>query len=349
MEASPEMKPSSQMTPNVRSFAGKFIFVSGLAGGREVFLGRAIDEPFSDQISIEGKPIAFTPQGYLVIRPFTTVVSFPIKDPNYQIQFITNQDAIEEINNIFRTSINTLSRTNFPLTYRWIESAIRRDGFFNNYTNGTINTFTNRANGFNTNGFGFNNPFNSFFNGFVISAEQFRRALFTSPQVNTTKEMDKITELEGDMTIEIGKITNEIAVKFNHLINRENELTHYFEWIQGFNMPYAPTNQIGGWFYLINRIHIAKHWARRNGKTSLVREFNTLTKEGINRLNETILDHCSSLDTLVTETCTQYGIQFEIYGDMSPFTSYTTPYTGSFENYTFETANAPTTMVGVGV
>jgi hypothetical protein len=34
---------------------------------------------------------------------------------------------------------------------------------------------------------------------------------------------------------------------------------------------------------------------------------------------------------------------------MSPFTSYTTPYTGSFENYTFETANAPTTMVGVGV
>jgi hypothetical protein len=336
------------MTPNVRSFAGKFIFVSGLAGGREVFLGRAIDEPFSDQISIEGKPIAFTPQGFLVIRPFTTVVNFPIKDPNFQIQFITNQDAVEEINNIFRTSINTLSRTNFPLTYRWIETAIRRDGFFNTFPNWPANPFTSRTTGFNTTGFGSNNPFNSFFNGFVISAEQFRRALFTSPQVNTTKEMDKITELEGDMTIEIGKITNEIAVKFNHLINRESELTNYFEWVQGFNIPINAMNQIGGWLYLINRLQIAKNWARRNGKTPMVREINTLMKEGINRLNETILDHCGSLDTLITETCTQYGIHFELFGDMSPFMNYTTPFAGSFENYTFETTPSTNMTVGAG-
>lgn len=337
------------MTTHPNTYAGKFVFVSGFAGGREIFLGRAIDEPFSDQIQLEGKPIAFTPQGFMVIRPFTTTMSFPIKDPNFQIQFITNSEAIDEITNIFKSSITTISRTNFPLTYRWIESAIRTETFngFNGFNNNQ--QFFNGINGLpNTFGFSFNNPFNAFFKGFTTSAEQFRRALFTSPQVNTTKEMDKITELEGDLTIEIGKITNEIAVKFNHMINRENELTNYFEWFQGFNMPINSINTIGGWSYLMYRLQIAKNWSRRNGKTPMVREINTLMKEGINKLNETILDHCGSLDTLITETCTQYGIQFEIFGQMSPFANYTAPFTGGFENYQFESTTTPS-MVGAGV
>lgn len=335
------------MTPNANTFAGKFVFVSGFAGGREIFLGRAIDEPFSDQIQLEGKPIAFTPQGFMVIRPFATTMTFPIKDPNFQIQFITNQDAIDEITNIFKSSINTINRSSFPMTFRWIESAIRNDNNanFNNFANQGFFANNNFANNF---GFGANNPFQSFFKGFANSAEQFRRALFTSPQVNTTKEMDKITELEGDLTIEIGKITNEIAVKFNHMINRESELTNYFEWFQGFNMPINTTSQIGGWSYLMNRLQIAKNWSRKNGKTPMVREINTLMKEGINKLNETILDHCSSLDTLITETCTQYGIQFELFGEMSPFMNYTTPFAGNVESYQFESTSSPA-MVGAGM
>lgn len=336
------------MTPNANKFAGKYVFVSGFAGGREVFLGRAIDEPFSDQIQLEGKPIAFTQQGFMVIRPFATTMSFPMKDPNFQIQFVTNQDAIGEITNIFKSSVNTLNRTSFPMTYRWIQSAIRTESYntFGNFnqTNGFFANFNNNANSY---GFSFNNPFNAFFKGFANSAEQFRRALFTSPQVNTTKEMDKITELEGDLTIEIGKVTNEVAVKFNHMINRENELTSYFEWFQGFNMPINAGNQIGGWSYLMNRLQIAKNWARRNGKTPMVREINNLMKEGINKLNETILDHCSSLDTLITETCTQYGIQFELFGEMSPFANYTAPFSGSTDSYQFESSNTPA-MAGIG-
>lgn len=333
------------MKTNVKGYAGKFVFVSGIAGGREVFLGRAIDEPFSEQISLEGKPISYTPQGVMIVRPFTTVVTFPVKDPNFQIQYINNPTVIDEINNIFNSSLTQISRANYPLTFRWIEASIRQNApaLFNGYGG------ANRYNHFNQATYGNANAFYSFYSGFATSAEQFRRALFQSPQVNTTKELDKITELEGDLTIEIGKVTNEIAVKFNHLINRDGELINYFEWIQGYTTPILPTNLIGGWAYLINRLQVAKNWARRNGKTPLVREINNLMKEGINRLNEAILDHCSSLDTLITETCNQYGIQFELYGEMSPFMNYTGPFASSFETYNFETPTTTTTLTGVGV
>jgi len=105
-------------------------------------------------------------------------------------------------------------------------------------------------------------------------------------------------------------------------------------------MPLNMTTQIGGWSYLINRLQVAKNWARRSGKTPMVREINTLMKEGISKLNETIRDHCGALDTLITETCTQYGIQFEMFGEMSPFANYTAPYAGGLETYQFESVPA---------
>jgi hypothetical protein len=334
------------MATNNNNYTGKYVFVTGFAGGREVFLGRAIDEPFNGEVTLEGKPIGFTQQGFMVVRPFKTTMNFPIADPSFQIQFVTHQAAIDEINNIWKSSISQLSRSGFPLTYRWIEAAIRRDGFTTANANGFLGNFFNRNSWFfSGTGNGFSNPFNSFYTGFTSSAEQFRRALFTSPQVNSTKEMDKITELEGDLTIDIGKITNEIAVKFNQMINRENELGGYFESIQGFNVPTSGTTQIGGWFYLINRLQIAKNWARRSGKTPFVREVNTLMKDGINRLNETILEHCGAHDTLITETCTQYGIQLEAFGEMSPFTSYPPPFGGGYDT----SVDPPPSMPPVGI
>ena len=92
---------------------------------------------------------------------------------------------------------------------------------------------------------------------------------------------------------------------------------------------HSSATQDGGWVYLINRLDIAKNWARRCGKTPLVREINTITKEGITGLDELILAHCSSLDTLITETFSQYGINYEIYGAIWPFTSYTAPLAGT--------------------
>jgi hypothetical protein len=323
---------------------GKFVFVSGINGGREVFFGRPIDEPYADTLTIEGKSITFTPQGYMVVKPFVTLFTFPTKNANCQIQQIQNPEALHEANNLYNTSVTTITRANYPLTYRWIETS--------------MNWFTNNPwnfGGSNTNGYartlntGYNpnaNPFSSFFEGFKSSAEQFRRALFQSPQVSSTREMDKLTELEGDLVIEIGKITNQVAVKFNQFVGRNTELAHYFESMQGYTIPMPALNTMGGWCFLMNRLQIAKNWARRNGKTPLVREINTLTKDGINGLNELILEHCSSLDTLITETFSQYGITFELHGEMSPFASYTTPFSGTIENY--DATNTPL-YAGAGV
>jgi hypothetical protein len=318
-----------------------FCFVSGVHGGREVFLGRPIDETHTDTITLEGKSIGMTPQGFLVVRPFVTVCTFPMRSVTCQVQKITNPEALAEATGLFTMSVTTISRTSHPLMYRWIETALANSahgmgsmapsgyGMSGNGSRASqMASQMGNGGGYNA----FNNPFSSFYEGFETSAEQFRRALFQSPQVNTTRELDKLTELEGDLTIEVGKITNQIAIKFNAMLSRNSELTRYFEAIQGFGIPFTTTTTVGGWCFLINRLQIAKNWARRTGKTALVREINTLTKEGINRLNEIILEHCSTLDTLISETFSQYGITFEIWGDLSPFAGYTAPYSGTMES-----------------
>lgn len=331
-----------------QSFAGKFYLVSGFANGNEVFIGKAIDEPFADHLSIEGKTIGFTRQGFMNVKPFTTVLNVPFKDPNFQIQQIAHPEAINEANKIFTTAVTQILRSTYPYTYRWIETSLQRDSYNynnfsnNNYNNNGPNSFSQWSNRY---AFGTSNPFFSFYEGFSSSAEHFRRILFQSPQVTTTREMDKVTELEGNLTIEIGKITNQIAVKFNQLVSRETELYQYFEAIQGFNIPIPTTNYLGGWIYLMTRMQMAKNWAQRSGKTPLVREVNGFTKDGITSLNEVILEHCTTLDTLITEACTQFGIALELYGDLSPFSSYTTPFTGAMETLDANTQH----LVGAGV
>jgi hypothetical protein len=317
----------------VTTQTGKFVLVSGIHGGREVFLGRPIDQPYDNTLTIEGKSVCFTPQGVMLVRPFVTLCTFPTTNPNCSIQQITNTEATQEATSICSLSLTTLGRASYPLMYRWIESAIGGAaasalGPMNGYSPYGMSRTGAPKGGYNA----WNNPFTSFYEGFAASAEQFRRALFQTPQVTSTRELDKLTELEGEITIEVGKITNQIAVKFNLMVSRANELAHYFEAIQGFGVPFSSTGTVGGWCYLMNRIQIAKNWARKTGKTPLVREINALTKEAINGLNEVILEHCSALDTLITETCTQHGIQFEVHGEMSPFASYTTPYSGTVES-----------------
>lgn len=334
---------------NLTTHTGKFVFVSGINGGREVFFGRPIDEPYGDAITVEGKSVSFTPQGIMVVRPFVTLCNFPTNTANVQIQQITNPEAINEVTNLFNMSVTTITRANYPLAFRWIETALYNFANNLNLTPGWNPNvlMPNALMSLSRSNLGaMSNPFSAFYEGFTNSAEQFRRALFQSPQVTSTRELDKLTELEGDLTIEVGKMTNQVAVKFNQLISRNNELTHYFEAIHGFAVPMPTTNAVGGWCYLMNRLALAKNWARKNGKTQLVREINVLTKDGINGLNEVILEHCSSLDTLITETFSQYGINFEIYGDLTPFANYTTSFAGPVESYNY--ASSPS-YAGAGI
>ena len=309
-------------TQSSKTTTGSFFLVSALANGREVFLGRAIDEPFQEQLTLEGKSLSFTPQGYLVVRPFATIVTFPLQDPNHPVQNVTDPEVTREVTDVLDMSVIQIHRSTHPLVYRWVEACAKRDV-----------TAAWHVNGFNRGGLGVANPIFSFYEGFMSSAEQFRRALFQSPQVNTTSELDSLTELEGQLTVKIGKVTNKIAINFNQVVTRESELTQYLEAIQGFSLPVPPASQAGGWVFLINWLQIAKNFAQREGKTPLVREINGLATDGINTLNAIILEHCSELDTLITEAFSKYGIRFEIYGAMSPFATYSTPFSGSVESY----------------
>ena len=325
----------------------KPVLVSGIHGGREVFLGRPIDESYGDTLTIEGKSVCLTPQGTMVVRPFVTLCTFPTNNPNCSIQQITHPEASHEATGICNLSLTTISRTSYPLMYRWIEAAVCGTTTPGTWpTNGHSPYGMTRAGTTRTGYNAWNNPFSSFYEGFATSAEQFRRALFQSPQVTSTRELDKLTEIEGNLTIEVGKITNQIAIKFNQMVSRASDLSRYFEAIQGPTIAWPVTTTVGGWCYLMNRLQMAKNWARKTGKTPMVREINALTKEGITSLNEVILEHCSTLDTLITETCTQYGIQMEMFGEMSPFASYTTPYSGTAESFD---ATAAPTYAGAGV
>ena len=317
--------------------AGKHVFVSGISGGQEVFLGVATDEPEADLLTVEGKAISLTPQGFLAAKPFTTLVQFPIRDANCQIQQIPNPEAINECNKVLSTPVTQLSRTTFPLVHSWVESSIKQKALPTWATNGYYFS--------SIKGTPPSNPFLAFFEGFMATAEQFHRVLFQSPQVSSTTELNQLSELEGDLVTEIGKITNQIAVNFNQLIRNEPELTHHFETVEGgFSLPVVPSHALDGWLCLINRFEVAKNWTRRHGKVPIVREVNTLMKEGITRVNEVILDHCSALDILIAETCSQYGISLETQGEMSPFASYTTPYSGVVES-----AEVPTpVLAGAG-
>jgi hypothetical protein len=90
----PTLMPTG--TSFTKSTPGKLFFVSGLSGGREVFLGKAIDEPYEQSLSLEGKLLALSPQGIIVARPFTTTATFSLKDPVYTLQHISDPARARE-------------------------------------------------------------------------------------------------------------------------------------------------------------------------------------------------------------------------------------------------------------
>src|SRR6185295_11809166 len=121
------MNPKKPLIPTSASFSkstpGKLFFVSGLSGGREVFLGKAIDEPYEQSLTLEGKILTLAPQGFVLARPFTTTITFSLKDPIHTLQHISDPRAHEEAIHVLNFSITQVSKTVFPLICRWIETA----------------------------------------------------------------------------------------------------------------------------------------------------------------------------------------------------------------------------------
>jgi len=288
--------------------AGKLFFVSGLTGGREVFLGKAVDEPFQEHLTLEGKVLSTTPDGRMVVRPFQTTVNFALHEAGYSVQHISNAAAHEEALKLLELAATHVSRTAYPYVFRWVETAVQP----------SAHELANEP-ALRTSAPQGADPFQGLYQSFRSTAEEFRRVLFQSHQIETTREVDRVTELEGDLLIEIGKITNQAAIKFNQILARERGLSAYFEAIQVAGLPLGVAqHSMSGWPFLFERVQIAKNWARRNGKAPLVRNVNALLKDGLFGLNEVILEHSNSLDTLITETFGQYGITHELAGESAP-------------------------------
>lgn len=323
----------SMSTQIPKSTAGKLFLVSGLSGGREVFLGKALDEPHEKRLTLEGKALSFTREGLAFARPFSTTASFSLEDEHKTIHLIASPKAHEEAIHLLNLSVAQLSKSGHPLLFRWIESAA---AIGNGHAfAGPPPSFGATLPGAHAPGgalAGQQNPLLGSYLGFLATVEQFRRALFHSRQVTSTRELDKVAELEGDLAIEVGKVTNQIALKFQQLAAREGELQAYLEAFQGADLPIAGARfSMAGWIYLLEHLQFAKNWARRSGKSALVRDLNVLIKDGIFGLSEVILEHCNSLDTLITEAFSHYGIAYEIYGELSPFAGFTGPAPGASE------------------
>lgn len=302
----------SSTTSFPKNAAGKLFFVSGLTGGREVFLGKAIDEPVQGHLALEGKVLSMSPNASagrvprMVVRPFRTTVNFALSEAGYAVQHLSSTEAVAEASDLLELAATHVSRSSYPLVFRWVETAVQPEVAPPDADSTDPLPFAA-------------NPFLGLYESFQATAEEFRRVLFRSHQIETTRELDRVTELEGDLLIEIGKITNQAAIKFQQILSAERGLSRYFEALQPSELPLGNARRsMSGWPFLFERVQTAKSWARRNGKGALVRDVNTLLKDGLFGLNEVILEHSNSLDTLITETFGQYGITHELADEPEP-------------------------------
>ncbi len=293
---------TSANIPN--SSAGKLFFVSGLAGGREVFLGRALDNSAGydlrdERLTLEGKALSLAPGGRLVLRPFATTLFVSLFDTRLSVQWISNPRAHEEAQLLLSLPTPLAGTTSVPwaavpLVQRWVRAALEGA----KHASGEAREALGEAADARSWGL---------FATFRTTAEGFRRSLVQHRDVDNARELDRLIELEGNLWIEAGKVANQLAIKLNRLLARERELAQFLEAAEE---PAAePTSaEAGGWPIVHGRLEIAKHWARSNGKVELVRELNALIHEGISVLDTIALDHQNSLDTLIAEALGQYGI-----------------------------------------
>ena len=154
-----------------------------------------------------------------------------------------------------------------------------------------------------------------FFADFLGQAEDFRRALLRSQRISSSRELDRVAELTGDLVIEVGRITGRLALGLDRIVASDPELRAHLERFPEGRAPDGPLGSVlGGFPYLSERVAWAKEFARANAREELVRELNAVFKEALFVLNEVVLDHVGSLDVLMTEAFAQYGIGPEELG-----------------------------------
>ena len=287
--------------------------VTCASGGREVFLGTAVGAADEGRLTLEGKLLSITPDGRLVVRPFPTTITVSQAEEGASVHRVTTPAVLEEASRLLELTATHLHQGASPRVYAWVEAALEPSR-----TNGARDTEPPLSGGRSaTQPVGGTEPLSTFFQAFFATSEEFRRVLYRTRQVESTRELDQVSDLEGDLLIEIGKSTNLAAVKLNRILQRERSLAAHLEAFRSTAGSGLPANSMCGWPGLYERLVTSKCWARRFGKTDLVRAINLLLKDVVFALNEVVLDHSNALDTLITETLGQYGIVSDLELDLT--------------------------------
>ena len=125
-----------------------------------------------------------------------------------------------------------------------------------------------------------------------------------------TRELDRLVELEGDLSIELGKLTHRALAAFRAEVYAQPALAEELArpratGAAGDGRAAASEDveagSLAGWSRLRLSIEHAVAWARRAGDAGLVRTLHRLHKEAVCVATELLLDHQNALDVLAAQ------------------------------------------------
>ncbi len=268
---------------------GALFLIAERSQGKEFFLGRATGESDANRLSLEGKALLPDGTGEMTVQPFATRSDYRLDDSNYRIQRVDHPDAVDEVTRILTLAIAEVSRATFPLLSRWFQGS----------SNDLIGAPERSA-----------APFQHILVEFRASASRMRRALILSPQVTSPQELDRLVELEGDLVIEVGKVTSKVVTELNRMLENENGLSHFLHRVGDASGPSSHhSEELSGWQLVSGRLSAAKNWAIAGAETDVVRQLSALIHEGTTAIGQVLLEHQGALDTLASEAFGRYGIQ----------------------------------------
>ena len=278
----------------------------------EVFLGRRSPAPaeacVGGALELQGKVLSLRPGGGLAVRPFHTRVVLAPEEEGVVVLALGSQRARQEAERVLRGGETVLSRDAVPHLARWVAAALESaEAERARAGGGEAGELAARADGA---------AFPTLLASFVTTAQEFRRALFQARQVESQRELDQVVELEGNLWIELGRVTNRAAVRLNGLLQRERDLAAHLEELARLGSG-VEIGTSGGWPFFEERLEAAKSWARSRGRRDVLEELHAILRDGAQGVGDVLLDHAQVLDTLIADTFAQYGVQHPepAYGD----------------------------------
>ena len=267
--------------------------VPGLAGGREFFLGEPVDG--AARSCLAGKVVSLTDDGRIVIRPHRTTLMVDTIVGGREAHRLDDRVIQEEARALLESSATHIPEEAVPRLRRWLDAA--RAGRESQERERTLgieiaptDSVAERHAAFRSN------------------ARAIRRLLLATPHLHSGRELDRITELEADLLLELGKVVNRLSWRWNELISGVPELRARAEDETTGAEPVRDASS-GGWRELWAALQESLAWARARGRAELLADLNSLLREGLITSHGILSDHAAALDGLIAESLAEYGIE----------------------------------------